>query len=191
MAKQLTLIIGGARSGKSAFAQSLAGKLGERVTFIATAEAGDEEMRTRIENHRRARPRHWQTIETPTGVGEAMRQAAGAEVIVLDCLALFVSNVLLQDEDYAAAEVRLEGEVAEVLAAYRAGQADLIVVTNEVGLGVVPAYELGRAFRDLIGRANATLAREADRVYWMMAGLAMEVKASGLGRPWEDIDVVA
>ncbi len=192
MGRSLTLLLGGARSGKSAFAQALAGQLGQQVTVIATAEAGDEEMRLRIENHRRDRPSHWQTIEAPRGVAGALRAAAGADVVLLDCLALLVSNLLLQEEqDPAGAEARVEGELASLLTAHQQTDAHLIVVTNEVGLGVVPAYELGRAFRDALGRANARLAREATHVYWMAAGLAMEIKASGLARPWEEVDVRA
>jgi len=189
MGKTLTLITGGARSGKSAFAQSLAAKLGRHVTFVATAEARDAEMEARIADHRRARPSHWRTVETPTGAAEAVRAAAGAQVIVLDCLALLVSNLLLQEEDPAGAETRVSEEIEGIIAAYEAGAAHLVVVTNEVGLGVVPAYELGRVFRDLIGRANARLAKAADAVYWMMSGLALEIKASGLATPWEQVDV--
>ena len=110
-------------------------------------------------------------------------------MLVLDCLALLVSNVLLQDEDLAAAEGRVDEEIAGLLAVYAEGAASLIVVTNEVGLGVVPAYELGRAFRDLIGRANMALAAAADRVYWMVSGYTLEIKASGLASPWEETDV--
>src|SRR5512137_2492799 len=108
MAKSLTLILGGARSGKSSFAQILASRLGQRVTFLATAEAGDDEMRERIEQHRRARPPHWQTVESATGVATAMREVANdCDVVLVDCLALLVSNLLLSvGEDYAAAEPR-------------------------------------------------------------------------------------
>lgn len=183
MAKSLTLILGGARSGKSSFAQTLASRRGRRVTFIATAEAGDEEMRERIEQHRRARPAHWCTIETPTGVAEAMGAPGEAEVVLLDCFALFVSNLLIESgEKYAVAEQRVEAEIGALIRAYLTGQASLIVVSNEVGLGVVPAYELGRTYRDLLGRANQRLARAADEVYYLIAGLALEIKASGLGR---------
>ncbi len=185
--KSLTLILGGARGGKSAFAQALAARRSERVTFIATAEAGDEEMRARIEQHRDSRPGHWHTIERPSAVAWAVSTAAGqSEVVVLDCLALLVSNLLLAEgEDYAAAEARVDREISDLLAAYAAGSASLIVVSNEVGMGVVPAYPLGRVYRDLLGRANAQLARAADQVYVMVAGLAMEIKASGLAITWE------
>ncbi len=188
MRKQLILLTGGARSGKSALAQSLAGKLGETVTFLATAEAGDEEMRIRIAQHRHARPSHWRTVELPVEVAAALRDDPG-KVVVLDCLALLVSNLLLLDEDFDAAASRVEVEISELLGAYQAGRFTLLVVTNEVGLGVVPAYPLGRAYRDLLGRANAVLAAAADRVYWLVSGLALEIKASGLAIPWEELDV--
>ncbi len=188
MAKSLTLVLGGARSGKSSFAQILASRLGQRVTFLATAEAGDAEMEARIAQHRRARPEQWRTVESPRGVGEAMRTATGdSDVVLLDCLGLLVSNLLMEvGEDWAAAEARVDAEVEGLLRAYLTGQASLIVVSNEVGAGVVPAYELGRVFRDLLGRANQRLARAADEVYWLTAGLAMEIKASGLARVVSD-----
>jgi adenosylcobinamide kinase/adenosylcobinamide-phosphate guanylyltransferase len=191
--KSLTLILGGARGGKSAFAQALAAKRGERVTFIATAEPGDEEMRARIAQHRAFRPKHWLTIEAAFGTAAAVAAAATrSEVVVLDCLALLVSNLLLAaGEDYTAAEEQVEGEISGLLRAYQAGKADLIIVSNEVGMGVVPAYPLGRIYRDLLGRANAQVARAADRVYLMVAGLAMEIKASGLATTWERDDGTA
>ena len=155
------------------------------MTFIATAEAGDDEMRERIANHRASRPSHWVTVEAPQEVGEAVRAAAAAtQVVVLDCLALLVSNLLLAaGESYAAAEARVDRELEAIVAGHAAGAATLIVVSNEVGMGVVPAYPLGRVYRDLLGRANARLARAADQVVWMVAGLAVEIKASGLGHP--------
>jgi adenosylcobinamide kinase/adenosylcobinamide-phosphate guanylyltransferase len=188
--KSLTLLLGGARGGKSAFAQHLAAQMSERVTFIATAEAGDEEMRARIAQHRASRPSHWRTVEIPSSVAPAIRAAGPSEVVLLDCLALLVSNLLLGvGEDYAAAEQSVDRELRDLLAAYQEGAASLIIVTNEVGLGIVPAYPLGRIYRDLLGRANAQLARAADRVYLMVAGLALEIKASGLATTWESNDV--
>ncbi len=186
--KQLILVTGGAGSGKSALAQSLAGKFGRQVTFLATAEAGDEEMALRIAQHRRERPGHWRTVELPVGVAAALRNDPG-EVVVLDCLALLVSNLFLLDEEFDSAAARVEVEISELLAAYEEGSFTLVVVTNEVGLGVVPAYPLGRAYRDLLGRANAVLAAAADKVYWLVSGLALEIKASGLAAPWEKVHV--
>lgn len=182
--KQLILILGGARSGKSNFAQVLAEKMGRQVTFLATAQAGDEEMRRRIEAHRRARPAHWRTIEAPRRVAATLEAEAGrAEVVLLDCMALLIANLLLEGGEDATEEEacsRATAEVAALLKAFERGAANLIVVSNEVGLGVVPPYPLGRVYRDLLGRVNQTLAAAADQVYWLMAGLPVEIKASGL-----------
>ncbi len=188
MSTTLTFILGGARSGKSRFAQQLAGRLGRRVTFVATAEAGDEEMRLRIEEHRRARPEHWRTVEMPLRAAEAVRTAlSDSDVVVLDCLSLLVSNLLLDaGEDPAAAAEAVEAEIGALVEACAAGAARTIIVSNEVGMGVVPAYPLGRVYRDLLGWANARVAKAAAEVYWMVAGLPVEIKASGLATPWED-----
>jgi len=186
--KRFWFVLGGARSGKSSFALSLAHRTGGRVVFVATAEGLDDEMRQRIERHRRERPQHWRTLEAPVELGEALRTEAGvADVVLIDCLGLLVANVMGEDTDDAAAlEARLDAEVDGLLAAHQAGAATFIVVSNEVGMGVVPAYASGRVFRDLLGRVNQKLARAADRVYWMVAGLAVEVKASGLAANWEN-----
>jgi adenosylcobinamide kinase/adenosylcobinamide-phosphate guanylyltransferase len=193
MGAPLTFILGGARSGKSRFAQQLAARLGRRVTFVATAEAGDEEMRLRIEEHRRARPAHWRTVERPLRAAQAVQEAAhDSEVVVLDCLSLLVSNLLLAaEEDPAAAAQAVEKETDALLEAAVGGPARTIIVSNEVGLGVVPAYPLGRAYRDLLGWANARVAKAAGEVYWMVAGLPVEVKASGLAASWESADGTA
>ena len=184
---RLILILGGARSGKSGFALSLAERAGRRMLFVATAEALDEEMRQRVERHRRDRPDHWRTLEAPTGVGEALRGRAGdSDAIVLDCLGFLVSN-LMGDDDADASQLksRVDSEIGALLDFHGGSAATLIVVSNEVGCGIVPAYPSGRAFRDALGRANQQLARAAGRVYWMMAGLPVEVKASGLAEVWE------
>ena len=179
--KELCFVLGGVRSGKSGFALSLAEQRGERVTFIATAQAGDEEMRERIARHRQSRPGHWRTVEAPTRIGDALSAAADAEVVVIDCLGLLVANLMGRAEQEAAeAEALVEEEIAALLAAHRGGGATLIVVSNEVGMGVVPPYPAGREFRDLLGRVNQRVAQAADRVYWMLAGLPIEVKASGM-----------
>jgi len=176
----LVLVIGGVRSGKSSFALSLAARLGGRVTFVATAEAGDDEMRDRIERHRQARREDWRTLEAPLDVASAVA-AAGSDVVVIDCLGLLAANLMARAETTGTSADRLmELQVAGLLDAYRRGRARVIVVSNEVGAGVVPPYPSGRQFRDLLGRANQQVAEAADRVYWMIAGLPMEVKASGM-----------
>ena len=187
--KALILILGGVRGGKSAFAQTLAAEHGGSVTFVATAEARDEEMERRIEDHRRARPASWRTIEAPLNPAAALAEAPPAEVTVLDCLTLLVSNLLLRDESPEAAQQAVDGEVEALLRVFEAGSGSLIIVSNEVGMGVVPPYELGRLYRDLLGWANQRIAQSASEVYWMLAGLPIEVKASGLARNWKGYHV--
>lgn len=173
---QLTLILGGARSGKSTYAERLAAAHGGRVTYLATAQAFDEEMAARIAKHQSERPAAWRTAECPLDPAAAMRAHAGdTDCYLLDCLTLLVSNLLLVDE--TTAEDRIRSATDALLAAYRETGADLILVSNEVGLGLVPEYPLGRAYRDALGRVNQRLAAEADRVYFLIAGLPVEVKA--------------
>ena len=195
--KRLILVLGGARSGKSSYAESLAAQLaGERpVIYVATATAEDDEMRERIARHRAARPGGWLTLETPTNPAPTLAHAAEAQhagVALVDCLTLLVSNVLLggthadfdpEHFDGAAAEARVHSAVADLLAVYRSGSFSLILVSNEVGLGLVPSYPLGRIYRDVLGRVNARVAAEADIALFMLAGLPIEVKA--LSQAWQ------
>jgi adenosyl cobinamide kinase/adenosyl cobinamide phosphate guanylyltransferase len=174
MAKQLVLILGGARSGKSRYAQELAPQLGARVAYLATAEARDDEMQTRIANHRAERPADWQTLEAARAVGATLARAQ-ADVIILDCLTLLVTNVMLAAEE-ADQPARVNDEVVKLLAAYRAGNFSLVIVSNEVGMGIVPDNALARAYRDLLGAVNQHIARVADSVVLMVAGLPMRVK---------------
>ena len=179
MAAELTLILGGARSGKSAFAQHLAGRLGGRVLYVATAEAGDDEMAARIAAHRAERPADWLTLEAPTGVGAALRSAPAADVVVVDCLTLLANNVIVplpEDLTAAQAEAALLREVDALLAALGERGGAGLVVSNEVGLGLVPPYPLGRVYRDALGRANQRLAAAAGNVLFMVAGLPLVVK---------------
>jgi adenosylcobinamide kinase / adenosylcobinamide-phosphate guanylyltransferase len=184
MATQLTLILGGARSGKSRYAEQAAAGLGGQVLYVATAQAGDDEMAARIAAHRAARPEGWTTLEAATQVGEAIAQYSPApEVVVLDCVTLLASNVLgglPEPVDEASAVAALNRELDGLLEAYRARPAHWLVISNEVGLGVVPAYPLGRVYRDALGRANQRLAAAADNVFFMVAGLALVVKGAAL-----------
>lgn len=176
---QLTLILGGARSGKSAYAEKLAAEWGQRVLYIATAQVGDEEMAHRIAAHRLARPVAWQTLEAPSHVGAALAEIKDTpEVLLLDCLTLLTSNILLALEDKPQADIEgaVQAELEAILAAQVRLNAPLIVVSNEVGLGLVPPYPLGRVYRDLLGRANQHLAARANRVIFMVAGLPMIIK---------------
>ncbi|HXH21015.1 MAG TPA: bifunctional adenosylcobinamide kinase/adenosylcobinamide-phosphate guanylyltransferase [Dehalococcoidia bacterium] len=185
---ELVLVTGGARSGKSRFAERLAAGFGPNVAYIATLVPGDDEMRRRVAAHRRARPRAWRTIEEPLDVVSALARAGSLDACVLDCLTLWVSNLLLQADE--AAEGR-EADVSRVvldpvhalLQTQRARAGALIVVTNEVGSGLVPEYRLGRLFRDALGEANQAVAAAASRVYLCVAGHALDVRA--LGTPVE------
>jgi adenosylcobinamide kinase/adenosylcobinamide-phosphate guanylyltransferase len=182
---QLILVLGGARSGKSAYAQRLAQELGgERVLFVATAEAGDEDMARRIAQHRLSRPAAWRTLEAPQRLGEAVRTGLGnAAVVLVDCLTLLVSNTILPlglPPDPALAEAAVRAETEALLHVCQASAATFIVVSNEVGLGLVPDTPLGRIYRDLLGQANQTLAADAHAVYLMVAGLAVDMKALAL-----------
>ncbi|MGO8950561.1 MAG: bifunctional adenosylcobinamide kinase/adenosylcobinamide-phosphate guanylyltransferase [Ktedonobacterales bacterium] len=215
--KRLVLILGGARSGKSTYAEALARRMtyssasspalvtGEHTPLVylatATAPDGDEEMRQRILDHKRSRGDGWLTIEEaydPAGALTAGGQLDRPGVVVLlDCLTLLVSNLLLggpcaeeeaapagnEQIDWPARAERVEKALDDLLSAYHRGVASLICVTNEVGMGLVPAYPLGRVYRDILGRANARVAREANEVLFMLAGLPIEVKS--LANAWE------
>ena len=181
MRKRLTLILGGARSGKSTYAQQLALERGA-ILYVATAEALDDEMTTRIAAHRAERPAHWRTLEAPRHVGRAINTYVSGftpDVILLDCLTLLANNVigpLPEPLTVEAAEAALDTEIEELLITYAASESDWLVVSNEVGLGLVPPYPLGRIYRDVLGRANQRLAMQADEVVFMIAGLPMKVK---------------
>ncbi|MEE9203008.1 MAG: bifunctional adenosylcobinamide kinase/adenosylcobinamide-phosphate guanylyltransferase [Dehalococcoidia bacterium] len=174
----LVLVLGGVRSGKSRFAQELAQERGERVLFVATAAPGDQEMERRIALHQRDRSIHWRTVEALTGAGEAiLREAGDAQVVIVDCLTLLLSNLWGgEEEPVEALEERALFEVEGLVRAARELSAHVIVVSNEVGLGLVPPYPVGRAYRDLLGLANQRLAQEADEVYFLMAGLPLRLK---------------
>lgn len=174
------LILGGARSGKSTFAQKLASDMGQRVLFVATAAPLDEEMRQRIEAHKKARPRGWRTMEVATGVGNKLsRQIGDAEVVIIDCLTLLISNILGEASEVADSPLlnrRVMTQVKALIRCLEKSSASFIIVSNEVGMGLVPAYPSGRLFRDLLGKANQLVAEQADDVYLMVAGIPVEVK---------------
>jgi adenosylcobinamide kinase/adenosylcobinamide-phosphate guanylyltransferase len=187
----LRLILGGARSGKSSFAEELATALGGPVVYVATAQALDDEMRARVAAHRARRPKEWFTLEAPTGVAAALlasKEAARARVILLDCMTLLVSNIILADAPDGsppAAErawSMVRTEVEALVGVQQQLDAHLLVVSNEVGLGVVPPYDLGRVYRDCLGWTNQTLARAAGEVVLMVAGLPVDLKALPLAR---------
>lgn len=176
----LTLILGGARSGKSSYAQNLAERSDKSVTFLATAQALDEEMATRIEKHRAERAAHWETFEIPCGIAAQIPQIT-SDVVILDCITLLVSNLAMQfvKEDIveeAPFIAAVQQEINGLIDALRQQNQDWLIVSNEVGLGLVPAYQMGRVYRDAIGWANQRLAREADSVIFMVAGIPTTIK---------------
>jgi adenosylcobinamide kinase/adenosylcobinamide-phosphate guanylyltransferase len=175
----MILVLGGARSGKSRFAQELAAKPGRKVLFVATGEPLDEEMRARIAIHRKSRPAGWRTLEASRNVAKALeREIDGADLVIVDCITLLVSN-LMGDEgaDADEWEKRVSAEIKSLMALAKNSKADFIIVSNEVGLGLVPTTPLGRAYRDILGMANQTLAQNANEVYLMVAGIPLVLKA--------------
>jgi adenosylcobinamide kinase/adenosylcobinamide-phosphate guanylyltransferase len=177
LAKQITLLLGGARSGKSYYAQQLAIELGGKVLFVATGQALDEEMQARIAEHKKDRPKNWRTLEIPTGIGKGIEKQIGdAEVVLIDCLTLLISNLLGDEPGYAEAEKRVIAEINELIAVMDRLDASFVIVSNEVGMGLVPDNKLGRIYRDLLGKANQLLASRATEVYLMVACLPVQLK---------------
>lgn len=176
---KIILIGGGVRSGKSAFALSLARGLGERRVFLATAEALDDEMRERIEAHRRDRGEDFETVEEPLDIPGAVRGLRDRDVAVVDCLTLWISNLLLREDSHA----RILEQVDALLAALGEGAMHAVLVTNEVGMGVVPPSASGRAFRDVCGAAHTRISRAADEVYLAVLGTVLRIKPSPLTVP--------
>jgi adenosylcobinamide kinase/adenosylcobinamide-phosphate guanylyltransferase len=176
----ITLILGGARSGKSSYAQKLAEASGKSVTFLATAQALDEEMSARIRKHRSERSESWQTLEIPFDIAPHVQEIK-TEIVVLDCITLLASNLLMQfvkDDlvDETPFMQAVQSEMEELILAIQKSNQHWIIVSNEVGLGLVPPYQMGRAYRDGIGWANQRLAREVEKVIFMVAGIPMVVK---------------
>ena len=171
--KTVTLILGGARSGKSRYAQSLASAF-PRVIFIATARRSDAEMRVKVARHRGERPSSWKTLEVTTGLDRVLRESCGgADLLLIDCLTFYLANVMgwKRGKHY-----ELNCHLQRVCEAVRDVEASVVIVSNEVGSGVVPAYRSGREYRDLLGEFNQQLALIADRVILMVAGLPLTLK---------------
>ncbi|MEP6758601.1 MAG: bifunctional adenosylcobinamide kinase/adenosylcobinamide-phosphate guanylyltransferase [Actinomycetota bacterium] len=166
----MTLLLGGAASGKSRTASALAAADGRGVTFLATAEALDEEMAARIERHRLERPSDWTVIEEPLALLVAVELASASDVVIVDCLTLWVTNLL---SDGSAGDDDVLARAAAAARACAVRSAPTIVVSNEVGAGIVPMHPLARRYRDLLGRVNAIFAEEASTVALMVAGRAV------------------
>src|ERR1700728_962093 len=169
-AENIPLVLGGARSGKSRYAESLIAALPPPWTYLATAEAGDTEMAARIATHRARRGPQWQTIEAPRDLAAALKSRQTMPVLV-DCLTLWLSNLMLADADIDAEISRLEAALADT-------GAPVVLVANEVGSGIVPDNPLGRRFRDLQGVLNQRIASRADRVVLVVAGLPLAIKGT-------------
>jgi adenosylcobinamide kinase/adenosylcobinamide-phosphate guanylyltransferase len=179
---RLTLILGGARSGKSTFAQQLALERGQNVVYIATAQPLDPEMQARIETHKTNRPVHWRTLEIPRRLAASLMSfPEQVDIILLDCLTMLVSNILLvecgsnEEPDEERITRSVDDEISSLLTAIQRNQADWIIVSNEVGMGLVPPYPLGRLYRDQLGKANRQIAAAAQEIYLMVAGMAVPV----------------
>ncbi len=177
---KLTLILGGARSGKSSYAQSLAEESDKSITFLATAQALDEEMSARIQKHRLERPAGWETLEIPVGVARYVPQIK-SEVVILDCITLLVNNLMMQFVKDDLVDERpfmdaVKKDIDELIGNIRAQKQNWMIISNEVGLGLVPPYQMGRVYRDGLGWANQRLAREADKVILMVAGIPTIIK---------------
>jgi adenosylcobinamide kinase / adenosylcobinamide-phosphate guanylyltransferase len=165
----VTLVLGGARSGKSRYAESLIAASPPPWLYVATAEAHDDEMAARIAEHRARRGAQWRAIEVPRDLAGALRSMPAAGAVLVDCLTLWLSNLMLADADIAAETARLDGALA-------CATSPVVLVSNEVGLGIVPDNALARRFRDAQGRLNQQVAARADRVVLMVAGLPLVVK---------------
>jgi adenosylcobinamide kinase / adenosylcobinamide-phosphate guanylyltransferase len=164
-----TLLLGGARSGKSVLAVRLGASSGRPVVVVATAESRDDEMAERIRRHRVARPDSWTTLEVPLDVDHALADVAPDAFVLLDCLSLWVSNAI----EAGATDDRIESDAREVAARLRDREGPAAVVTNEVGLGIVPVNSLARRYRDVLGRTNVAFAEAASRSYLVVAGKAL------------------
>jgi adenosylcobinamide kinase / adenosylcobinamide-phosphate guanylyltransferase len=171
--RTITLVLGGASSGKSRWAQERAAEFA-RVTYLATAQAGDAEMQEKIARHRRERPSTWRTVEVPVNLPEKIRsESREADLLLIDCFTLYVANVMRTGRKAGAHN---ESRIRELLDAIQSSVTSIIAVSNEVGSGVVPAFRTGRVYRDMLGRLNQEVAAIADNVVLMVAGIPVAMK---------------
>jgi adenosylcobinamide kinase/adenosylcobinamide-phosphate guanylyltransferase len=175
---ELLLVIGGVRSGKSAFAERLASAANRPVAYLATGEAGDAEMSVRIAKHRARRPAAWLTVEAPLEPATALRRLDSEMVVLIDCIGLLVSNHLLREADAEAAARRVVEAVGALVDAAVERAAPTVVVTAEVGLSLVSVTSLGRRFQDVLGEVNQRLAAAAGTVYLVVAGIGLRLDAT-------------
>ncbi len=170
---KIIFVTGGARSGKSDFACRLAAENKGAVTYIATAEPGDIEMKKRIEKHRRKRPRRWKLVEEPVDMKSALSQAEKSKFIIIDCLTLLITNWMLKKN---FTESKILGNLSDFLPGLKKLRANVVIVSNEVGAGIVPGTKLGRTFRDICGQANQLVADHAEDVYFLVSGIPLKIK---------------
>jgi len=172
--KKIIFVIGGCRSGKSRQALETAeGMPGDHKTFIATCIPRDAEMKQRVEQHQKERGRIWRTVEAPVHLPQAIvEQSRPADVVLVDCLTLWISNLMLELQD----DRKILACLPDLTRALRAADCSVVLVSNEVGTGIVPENQLSRRFRDLVGSTNQAIAEQADRVVWMVAGIAVGIK---------------
>jgi adenosylcobinamide kinase/adenosylcobinamide-phosphate guanylyltransferase len=169
----LIFITGGARSGKSRLATELAAKAGKNVAFIATAQALDKEMENRIDKHKNSRPASWKTIEEPLNVATALAKLSqNTKIVIIDCLTLLVTNLMLAEKT----NKQIQDSIKKMICAAQKTKATVIVVSNEVGAGIVPENKMARDFRDVAGIANQIVAKASDQAYAMFAGYPVKLK---------------
>lgn len=178
---KITFLLGGARSGKSSHAVDLAAKCQGQVVYLATGIECDEEMERRFEKHRNDRPKEWETIEEPLWVRDSLKDLSkSADLVLLDCLGFLVTNLMLHYQNQGQDDSQVEDAVMEhimgIISIVKNSELDIVIVSNEVGMGVVPASSLGRLFRDILGRANQMIAASAHEALFFVAGLPIKLK---------------
>jgi len=174
---RIIFITGGARSGKSTYAQQMASELGSDVLFIATAEPLDDEMRDRIQNHRLSRPQHWKTVELPRNLAQGLKNIPVIpQTAIIDCITLLVSNLMQQDKPASEPETIAVSEISGLIEFINTTSSVFIIVSNEVGLGLVPDNKMARDYRDILGKVNQLIAQNADEVYFMISGIPQRIK---------------
>lgn len=183
---KIILVTGGARSGKSTFAEDTARNLGGNVVYVATSKPCDDEMKERIRKHRSQRPQEWETVEAYKDMDIHLKnRLKDRDAVLLDCVTIMVSNLMLEKamdwegitaDEINQVEAYVKNEIDKLIAVAMEAEIPFIIVTNELGMGVVPPYELGRAVRDIAGRANQMLAKVAGEVYLCVSGIPVKIK---------------
>ena len=187
----VTLVIGGARSGKSTFAENKAKEYGSKIAYIATSVITDKSMEDRVKKHRAQRPEEWKTIERYNNFNELQNDIdfLNADTIMIDCITTLIGNFMVDSgidfdnckvEEVNNLEIKIKEEVLGLISLCRKLDKKLIIVSNEVGLGIVPAYYMGNYFRDISGRINSSIAFKADNVYFIVSGIPMKLKDKGV-----------